>query len=106
MPDYHLLRLGDLTSLITDIEVSLWGSELSFRCVYDPIGKRLPYKLIFQDCQDIRWTVHDLEEVNEQEADLIGISLGENEYRQPAVIHTDIFEVSILYRNIKIDKDW
>jgi hypothetical protein len=106
MPDYHLLGLGDSTSLITDVEMSLWGSELLFRCVYNPMGKRLPYKLIFQDCQDIRWTVHDLEEVNEQEANLIGISLGENEYRQPAVIHTDIFEVSILYRNINLDKDW
>ena len=59
--------------------------------MYGPIGKRLPHKLTFRDCQDI-WTVHDSEEPHEKETDLLGITLGENEHRESALIYTDIFE--------------
>ena len=105
MPDdYDLLRLGGLTSLVTGVKVALWGNQVSLECVYDPTGNRLPYVLIFQDCCDTRWTVHDDEEVHELEADLIGISLGEEAHRKPAVIHTDIFEISILYGSFKLQK--
>ena len=106
MPDdYDLLGVGGLTSLVTRIEVSLWGSEITFSFVYDPTGERLPYTLTFQDCQDIEWTVHDSEEIHEKEADLIGITLGRDEHRESATIHTNIFEISVLYRSLKIDKD-
>ena len=48
MPDdYHLLKLGGLTSLITSVNVSLWGNEVSVECVYDPTEDRLPYVLVF-----------------------------------------------------------
>ena len=102
--DYYLLELGGLTSLVTSVKVSLWGNEVSLECVYDPTGDRLSYVLIFQDCCDIRWTVHDAEEVHEPEADLIGISLGKNAHQKPAVIHTDIFEISMLYGSFKLQK--
>lgn len=107
MPDdYHLLKLGGLTSLITSVNVSLWGNEISLECVYDPTEARLPYVLVFQDCCDIRWSVHDSEEVHEPEADLIGFSIGAESHRKAAVITTDIFELSITYGSFGLQKNW
>ncbi|WP_293148805.1 MULTISPECIES: hypothetical protein [unclassified Microcoleus] len=64
----------------------------------------MPYVLAFKDCRDIGWTVRDEEEVGELEAEFLGISLGEPEHRKPAVITTDIFEISILYGSFSIHK--
>lgn len=103
--DYNLLGLGGLTSLITNVKVSSWGNEVSIECVYNP-EERLPYVLAFKDCRDIRWTVHDEEEeVGELESEFFGISLGEPEHCKPAVITTDIFEISILYGCFSIYKE-
>jgi hypothetical protein len=44
------------------------------------------------------------EDVQEPEADLIGIHLGEAAHRKAALIHTDIFEISILYGSFSIHK--
>ncbi|MEH2275434.1 MAG: hypothetical protein V7K40_11750 [Nostoc sp.] len=107
MPDdYHLLKLGGLTSLITSVNVFLWGNEVSVECVYEPTEDRLPYVLVFQDCHDIRWSVHDSEEVHELEADLIGFSIGAESHKKAAVITTDIFELSIIYGSFVIQKNW
>ncbi len=84
--------------------VSLWGNKVSFECVYDPTGNRLPYVLIFQDCRDLRWEVYHPEDVHDLEADLIGISLGEDAHRRSAVIYTDMFEISILYESFRLQK--
>ncbi|MCU0542884.1 MAG: hypothetical protein MUE44_11915 [Oscillatoriaceae cyanobacterium Prado104] len=102
--DYNLLGLGGLTSLITNVKVSAWGNEVAIECVYNP-EERLPYVLSFKDCREIGWTVHDEEEVGEIEAEFFGISLGEPEHRKPAVITTDIFEISILYGSFSIHKE-
>ncbi|TAE62340.1 MAG: hypothetical protein EAZ86_31275 [Oscillatoriales cyanobacterium] len=105
MPDdYNLLNLGGLTSLVTNVNVSLWGNEVLLECIYDPTGDRLPYFLVFHDCREIMWEVHDEEEVKEPEADLIGIHLGEDAHLKAALIHTDIFEISILYGSFSIHK--
>jgi hypothetical protein len=107
MPDdYHLLRLGDLTSLITSVNVSLWGNRVSVECVYNPTEERLPYVLIFQDCHDIKWSVHNSDEVNEKEADIIGFSIGAESHKKAAVITTDIFEISIIYGSFTLQKNW
>ncbi|MCY7381305.1 MAG: hypothetical protein LH628_01720 [Microcoleus sp. CAN_BIN18] len=83
--DYNLLGLGRLTSLVTNVKVSLWGNEVLIECVYNP-EERLPYVLAFKDCRDIRWTVHDEEEVGELEAEFFGIYLGESAHRKLAVL--------------------
>ncbi|MEG4585724.1 hypothetical protein QUA54_10980 [Microcoleus sp. MOSTC5] len=101
--DYNLLGLGGFTSLITKVNVSLWGNEVLIECVYNP-EERLPYILAFKDCRNISWTVHDEDEVGELEAEFFGISLGDPEHRKPAVITTDIFEISILYGSFRIHK--
>lgn len=102
--DYPLLNLGGLTSLIKTVNVSLWGNEITFECLYNPENP-IPYQMVFKDCQEIQWTVHDLELVNELQADLFGISLGENHHRKSAVITTDIFEISILYDQFILNKE-
>ncbi|NJK65292.1 MAG: hypothetical protein HC789_14440 [Microcoleus sp. CSU_2_2] len=102
--DYELLNVGGLTSLVTNVNVSLWGNEVILECIYDPTGDRSPYSLVFQDCRFITWEVHDEEEVKDPEADLIGIHLGEDAHRKAALIHTDIFEISILYGNFSVRK--
>ena len=102
--DYELLNLGGLTSLITNINVSLWGNQIVFECIYDPTGHRSPYSIVFQDCRDISWEVFHPGDVKDPEADLIGFHLGEDAHRTAALIHTDIFEISILYGIFSIHK--
>src|ERR687886_623615 len=90
MPDdYNLLNLGGLTSLVKNVNVSLWGNQILFEFIYDPTGDRLPYSIVFHDCRDISWEVLHPEDVKDPEADLI---------------HTDIFEISILYGSFSIHK--
>ncbi|MBC6421518.1 MAG: hypothetical protein GDA43_09900 [Hormoscilla sp. SP5CHS1] len=100
--DYHLLGLGGLTSLITNVQISMWGNKILFECVYDP-EKRSPYMIVFQDCREITWEVYVPEEVGEAKADFIGIHLGEDAHKKPAVITTDIFEVSIMYGSFYVE---
>ncbi|OCQ97500.1 hypothetical protein BCD67_24620 [Oscillatoriales cyanobacterium USR001] len=102
--DYKKLNLGGLTSLVTNVKMSCWGNELFFECVYDPTGDRLSYTLVFHDCHNIIWNVYHPEDSKELEADLIGIHLGEHEHQRPAIIHTDIFEISILYGSFSVEK--
>ena len=106
MPDdYNLLNLGELTSLVTNVNVSFWGNEIVFECIYDPTRDWLPYTIVFHDCRDISWEVFHPEDVQDPEADLIGIHLGEDAHRKAALIHTDIFEISILYGSFSIHKE-
>lgn len=102
--DYHLLGLGGLTSLVTNVKVSLWGNEVLIECVYNP-EKRLPYVLVFKDCHNISWDIYHPEDVRESEAEFYGISLGESSHHKPAILTTDIFEISILYGSFSIQKE-
>lgn len=95
--DYEKLGLGKLTSFISEIEIDSWGSQLTLKCVYDPRGDRLPYTLTFCGCKHLHWEVHDPDLVNDLEADLIGIHMGKEHWQAPAIIHTDIFELTSLY---------
>ncbi len=105
LEDLKPLGLGNFTSLVTSVQVSLWGNEFLLECVYNPI-KRSPYKFVFQDCREIRWEVRSPEDVQESEADLIDLQLGEGNHRKPAVIYTDIFEILILYGSFRVEKEW
>jgi hypothetical protein len=102
--DYTKLGLGTQTSLITNLVIQAWGTEVKLECVYDPKGQRLPYSITFYGCQNIHWEVHDPELADDIEADLIGISLGSNLNQEPAVIYTDIFELSVSYRDFSLEK--
>ena len=92
------------SSLVTNVKVTLWGNEVVLECLYDPTGDRLPYILKFKDCQEIRWEIHDPEEVREPFAELIGFHLGEGDRGKTALIHTDIFEISLLYSTFNLER--
>jgi hypothetical protein len=104
--DDALLELGPATSLVTDVSVTKWGSEVLVLCLYDPLGSRQPYQLVFKDCREVRWEIFDLNDVQESEADLIGFSGGADCHRDHAVITTDIFEVFITYGRFIVQRDW
>lgn len=106
LEDLKPIGLGNLTSLVTSVQVSLWGNEILLECVYDPTYDRLPYKLAFLDCRDIQWTVHSPEDIHDLEADLIDIQLGQDAHRKAAIVFTDIFEIVILYGSFRVDKEW
>ncbi|MBF2005504.1 MAG: hypothetical protein IGS49_08560 [Chlorogloeopsis fritschii C42_A2020_084] len=104
--DYALLALGEATSLVTDVMFTKWGSEVVISCLYNPQESSKPYKLIFKDCNEVRWQVIDAEDVQESTADLIGFSIGAESHKKPAVITTDIFEISIIYGSFVLQKNW
>ena len=102
--DYVKLGLGNATSIVTAIDVSDWGTEVTLSCLYDPRGISKPYKLMFQRCTDIRFSILDSQASKDTTAELIGFSAGEDAKRRPAVITTDIFEASITYDAFHIVK--
>ena len=48
----------------------------------------------------------DAEKTEDATADLISISIGEGLYASPAIICTDIFEVTIQYKEFEVLKSW
>jgi hypothetical protein len=104
--EYNLLNLGTETSLIKAVTVSKWGANVKIACLYDPLGTRQPYEMVFQDCQELQWNIIEQANVDEPTADLIGFIRGEEYYRKPAVITTDTFELSISYKIFVLQKNW
>jgi hypothetical protein len=102
--DYAELGLGNATSIITAIDVSDWGAQVTFSCLYDLRGTSKPYKLRFQGCTDARLSMLNHQAAEDSTAELIGFSLGEDARRKAAVITTDIFEASITYDAFHIVK--
>ncbi|MGK7926923.1 MAG: hypothetical protein AB4290_17055 [Spirulina sp.] len=81
-----------------------WGKCLQVDCLYDPHGDRIPYRLIFQNCEEVRWQIHSPENSGDLAADLIDFQLGKEGQQKPALIYTDIFELSILYGQLEIEE--
>ena len=104
--DYTLLALGEATSLVTDVICTKWGSEVVILCLYNPQESSKPYKLIFTDCNEVRWQVIDPGNMQESTAEIIGISIGVESHKKPAVITTDIFEIFIIYGSFVLQKNW
>ncbi|HXG06381.1 MAG TPA: hypothetical protein VNI77_03535 [Nitrososphaera sp.] len=102
MPDYHVLGLGNAFSVITKVEVKLWGNELCISCLYDPSISRQQYQLLFRNTQEIQWNVHDTDELESPMIGLTGFILGEGKHRKPALITTNVFEISVLYESLSI----
>jgi hypothetical protein len=103
---YTLLGVQPLGLLTKDIQITLWGTQLALDCLYDPENPK-PFQLIFKDCHHIRWELTNID-VDERDvlADVVAILLGEDGHRQPAVITTDIFEISVLYGKVIVNRSW
>ena len=103
--DYHLLELGSASSLVRSVRIVHWGATILVDCVYDPLGERKGYQLSFQGCSQLRIDMMPDAPVREQEADLLGISLGQESGRQPAVLTTDLFELHVTYEHFQCLED-
>jgi hypothetical protein len=102
--DYHRLGLGNASSLIRSIRLLDWGANVLIDCIYDPLGERKSYQLSFRGCSQLRIDIMLDAPVQEQEADLLGISLGQENGRQPAILTTDLFEMYVVYQQFQCIK--
>jgi hypothetical protein len=102
LKELNLVNLQEFTSLITNIKLSAFGSNLELECIYDPQGIKLSYQLLFQDCNEIQLSIHSPENIADLEADVIDFQLGQEQHQKPAIIYTDIFELLISYGNVQI----
>src|SRR5262245_10536932 len=103
--DYHRLGLGSASSLVRSVRLVQWGETVLVDCIYDPLGERKNYQLLFRGCSQIRIDMMPDAAVEESEADLIGISLGQEGGRQPAVLTTDLFELHVRYEQFQCLED-
>lgn len=104
--DYHRLGLGTASSLIRSVQLIHWGTIVQVDCIYDPLGDQKTYQLSFQGCSQIRIDMVADPPVRTHEADLIGISLGQDGCPQTAVLATDLFELHVTYQRFECLKDW
>lgn len=102
--DYHLLGLGNASSLVRSLRLADWGATVLVECLYDPLGIRRTYQLLFRGCSQLRIDMMPDASVHEPEADLLGISLGRDGGRQPAVLTTDLFELHVTYQQFQCIK--
>ncbi|MBK8252209.1 MAG: hypothetical protein IPK82_06020 [Polyangiaceae bacterium] len=97
--DYSKLGVGTVTSIISGIATS--DGHLSISCVYDPLGEKRRYTVVFHDVRAVEW-----EGENQFPADLIGVFLGEKMWNRPAIFTTDNFELRLLYSDFHVEKDY
>jgi hypothetical protein len=102
MPDYQLLGLGNIASVVIKVDINTWGNELCVNCLYDPLGSRQPFKLIFSDTREIKWNVHNTDDLEDAIVALTGFILGDGKHRKPAILTTDVFELFVLYETLSV----
>ena len=88
-------------SLVTSLHVGRWGNELVVEGFDDPLTRR-QVRLVFRDCREIRWSNYEVAP-SEIEADVVGLCVGQSNYREPALITTDLFELSVLYGSCEVE---
>ena len=95
--------------LLEKLAVARLGRDMRVHLRYAPWTDGRAFVLVFHDCESLGWQVYaDDEEWSGPDvaADVIGIDLLQGETPQRAVIHTDLFELSLSYRSITVEKDW
>jgi hypothetical protein len=101
------LKLEQGAWLITKVESRLWGKELTFHALYDVTQPATQFRLIFRNCRRVNWELIDVNvDEHDTTADVMGMDLGEDQHRKPAVINAGIFEIAITYGEMVIEKDW
>jgi hypothetical protein len=96
--------------LINSITAKRWGNELTFDAHYDGSQPDTTFKIIFKDCHKIEWLAFGIEfEFHENDIArtvVIGMDVGEDQHRKPAIITTNLFELWITYGELIVEKDW
>lgn len=103
MLDFQNMNPQDFLSVVTEVRILKWGSEVEVECFDDPVTRQR-YVLVFKNCTEIRWYAHDLNSVQESIDNLGGIIQGKENYQEPAIITGFIFELWVLYESFLIKK--
>lgn len=94
------------SSLMRDVQVGKWGSEVVVSYLFDPDGARKSFRLTFEDCLKVHWELYSLEDlaeaVRDSEVGVIGFSPGLGGHQAPAVITTDTFELLVWYGSLSV----
>jgi hypothetical protein len=100
-----VMELPPRDLLITGLRLQTWGKDTVLDCLYDPNLRKL-FQLVFRKCKSLQLEL--LNEIGERdiEANVIGISLGKDKFREQANIRTTLFDFYVLYDHIVIVKDW
>ena len=72
-------------------------------CLDDPLTRRTD-EVVFTNCREIRWSSDEAGAIlaAATEADIIGFGPGQASYVEPAILTTDLFELSIFYDRLEI----
>jgi len=101
--DYQALALGAAASVVTAVTVDKDQHTIMISCLYDPQDVQMPYTLYFKQCELLAWqTFKALPDLQQLDAELIGISLGPSGAQQLAVLTTDVFELSFVYGSFSL----
>lgn len=103
MTDVQKTNPEDFLSVVTGVRLLQWGSDLQIECVVDAVDRQ-PWVLHFKNCREIHWYIHEPESVQDQEAELISFKFGKDDHQEPAMVGTDIFDVSVLYESFEMYK--
>ena len=101
--NYQTLGLGAAASVVTAVTVDKDQHTIMISCLYDPQDVQMPYTLCFKQCEHIAWqTFKAFPDLQQLDAELIDISLGPRGAQQLAVLTTDVFELSFVYRGFSL----
>lgn len=103
MAGFQNVNPQDFLSIVTDVRLLKWGSEVQIECLDDPVTRQL-YVLVFKNCTEVRLHIHELSDADDPEDDLIGVLPGKEKYQEPAVITGRIFELWVLYESFEIQR--
>ena len=99
--DYKKLGLGTAASLVVGLGISDSAQDLMVRGLYDP-EIRKPFVINFADFGELKIERYRTDSSATLETPLIGIQLGESEYKSPATITTGAFELKVWYRKVSV----
>ena len=101
--NYHGLGLGEAASVVTAVIVDKDKHTIMISCLYDPQQAQMLYTLYFKQCECVAWqTFDEVLDLQQVDAELIGISLGTSGAQQRAVLTTDVFELSFVYGSFSL----
>ena len=101
--DYQALGLGEAASVVTAVTVDKNGHTIMVSCLYDPQDTQMPYTLCFKQCEHIAWQTYETcLDLQQLDAELIGISLRTSGAQQQAVLTTDMFALSFIYESFSL----
>ena len=103
MSEAQVKNPEDFLSVVTSVHLSQWGSDLQIECVVDAVDRQ-PWILHFKECREINWYIHTPECIQDREAELISFTFGQDNHQEPAMVGTDIFDVSVRYESFELYK--